>query len=236
MTRYEISNPKVMPREKAQTWGIHSLSDTELLALLIGSGCKDYPVLQVAEAARNALDEAEIHQRGTSLKGVEQTDDLRRSALEQVIGLGKTKTLQLSAALEWGRRRYFMGENPVRTPADIWELLRHMGDRRQERFLVVCLDGAHHVTQLVTVSVGLLNRSLVHPREVFAPAIESRAAAIAVAHNHPSGNLEPSKEDLDVTRRLSDAGELLGIPLLDHIVFSSNGYTSIREQGGFQAK
>ena len=119
----------------------------------------------------------------------------------------------------------------MRTPSDVFPLVAHFADLKQERFLTVSLNGAHEVIQTRTVSVGLVNRTLIHPREVFADALTDRACAIIVAHNHPSGQLTPSPEDKDITRRLRGAGELLGIPLLDHLVFSRQDFYSFVEHG-----
>jgi DNA repair protein RadC len=109
--------------------------------------------------------------------------------------------------------------------------VRHYGDRRQEHFLCISLNGANEVITTRVVSVGLVNKTQVHPREVFAEPITDRASAVILAHNHPSGNLSPSKEDLQITRQLKEAGETLGITVLDHIIFSQKGHYSFLEQG-----
>jgi DNA repair protein RadC len=110
-------------------------------------------------------------------------------------------------------------------------LIRHYADRRQEHFLCVSLNGANEIIATRVVSVGLVNKTQVHPREVFADPITDRASAVIVAHNHPSGSLEPSKEDIDITGQLRSAGEILGIRLLDHVIFNSKGYYSFLEKG-----
>jgi len=120
----------------------------------------------------------------------------------------------------------------IRFPADTMAFLRPWANKKQEHFLVILLDGAHEVIERPkVVSVGLVNRALVHPREIFAPAIEKRAAAIIIAHNHPSGNTDPSPEDRDVARRIKSAAETLGIPMLDAMVFTTTGYYSMLERG-----
>lgn len=118
---------------------------------------------------------------------------------------------------------------------DLVPVLAMYSRRRQEHFVVVILDGAHQVLRVKLVTVGLLNRTLVHPREVFRPAILESAAAVIVAHNHPSGNLNPSQEDRDLTRRLVQAGGLLGIPVLDHLIVGQEGYFSFKEAGELPA-
>ncbi len=208
------------PREKAGRSGIESLNDTELLALLIGSGNRSASVYQLAESARLILEDH-----------VSSPDEARKP-LENLRGMGGAKSLMLSAAMELGRRHYTVrGARKISGPEDAYEVLKHYGDRSQEHFFVLCLNGAHQLTRSELVTMGLLNRSMVHPREVFAPAIEARSASIIIAHNHPSGNLEPSDEDRAVTRRIAEAGELLGIGLLDHIVFGADGWVSMRELG-----
>ena len=119
------------------------------------------------------------------------------------------------------------------TPQTIADYLSPWSCAQQEYFLAVLLDGAHHVANIVEVSKGLVNKTLVHPRELFAPALEQRATAIVVAHNHPSGELEPSEDDIATTRRLRKAGAILGIEILDHIIFSKGNYRSMLESGEF---
>lgn len=121
----------------------------------------------------------------------------------------------------------------ISSPGDIGSLLDEYRFKKQEYFLLVTLDGAHQVIEVREITVGLVNRSLAHPREVFRPAIADSAAAIVVAHNHPSGSIEVSTEDKEVTRRLVDAGELIGIPLLDHVIVSKRGTVSLKEEGVF---
>lgn len=124
-------------------------------------------------------------------------------------------------------------ENPiqVKNPTTVFEYLQPYGMKEQEHFIVLLLDGAHQIKNLKLISIGLANKTLVHPREVFAPAIEERATAIIIAHNHPSGNLEPSDDDITTTSRLWKAGMLLGIEVLDHIIFSTKQYLSFKEAG-----
>jgi DNA repair protein RadC len=208
------------PREKALKSGLYSLSDSELLALLIGSGNRTASVFQIAESARSVLED----HAASPDKALPRLQDLR--------GLGGAKSLMLAAAMELGRRRYASTLRRISSPEDAFDAVKHYGDRSQEHFLTLCLDGAHHLTGVELVTVGLLNRAMVHPREVFAPAIAIRCAAVIIAHNHPSGNLDPSEEDHEVTRRIASAGEILGIQLLDHIIFSRTAWISLRERQG----
>ncbi len=138
------------------------------------------------------------------------------------------------AALELTRR--ITCNRSCSEPSDIFNVVRHYAydNPHQEHFIVVTLDGSHSIIRPRLVSTGLVNRTLAHPREVFAPALEDRAAAVIVAHNHPSGHLEPSTGDLEVTARLRKAGELMGIPVLDHIIFSQDSFRSLAESGELQ--
>ena len=204
------------PREKLEAKGPQALSDVELLAILLGSGTKDHDVLTVAGRILKALDG--------------QNEKLSIEELQKIEGVGPAKATLIAAALEFSRRRIRPEGLRISFPPDVLPLMRHFADRKQEHFICVSLNGANEVITCRVVSVGLVNRSQVHPREVFADPITDRASAIIVAHNHPSGNLEPSKEDLEITRQLKSAGEILGIRLLDHIVFNQKGYYSFLEQ------
>lgn len=206
------------PREHAAVRGIRSLSDVELIMLILGSGG---PKGGVAELSARLLPIIQKNFPAT----------MEPEAFEAVDGIGPAKASVFSASLEFARRWYGSRGKKIYGPSDVYPLIAHRADPRQEHFLVLPLNGAHEVLDVCTVSIGLVNRTVVHPREVFAPALEYRAAAVIVAHNHPSGNLEPSTEDHDVTRRLKSAGDLLGVPLLDHIVFSESGFTSFLDTG-----
>ena len=143
---------------------------------------------------------------------------------------------RLAAAFELGRRveaECFVWAQPLSSPREVYEFLAPtMRGRMRETFVVILLDGRHRPIGVERVSEGTLTSSLVHPREVFAPALEGRAAAIVLAHNHPSGDAEPSLEDHEVTRRLVRAGKLLGVPVLDHVVLGLGAWTSLREASG----
>jgi len=206
------------PRERMVSGGAESLSDLELLAILIGSGSKERPVNSIAKQLLEVMDK----------KAIIAYEDLLT-----IPGLGMAKTTLICAALELGRRRLPAKKRQISTPGDIFPLISHYAGRMQEHFISVALNGAHEVLSVNVCSIGLVNRTLVHPREVFVEAVRQRATAILVAHNHPSGNLEPSVEDRDVTRRLRQAGDIIGIKVLDHLVFSEEGYFSMLEGNVF---
>jgi len=208
---------ELQPREKAMKYGVSVLNDRELLKILIGSGQRNCPVDSIAGNLLNLLDLRQDMPR------LEELMDIR--------GMGMARSSLIAAALEFSRRHYLPTRSRISHPGEVYPLLAHMADRQQEFFLSVSLNGAHEHIKTRQVTKGLLNRTIVHPREVFADPLSERAAAIIVAHNHPSGNLDPSREDREITRRLKDAGEILGIPLLDHIIFSPGGYFSFLESG-----
>ncbi len=207
------------PREKLQLKGAQALSDLELLAVLLGSGGQQNDVMSVASKLLQQLDRSGI---------APNVDDLLT-----VRGVGRAKASLVVAALEFVRRRIKPNGFKIAFPPDAFPLIRHIADRSQEHFMCISLNGANEVNAVRTVSVGLVNRALVHPREVFADPITDRASAIIVAHNHPSGNLSPSQDDLSVTQQLKAAGNTLGIRLLDHIIFNRDEYYSLLEHGQF---
>ncbi len=206
---------KDLPRERLLGRGPESLSDHELVAVLIGSGTSAHDVFSLA---RVVLQRLELSNFG----GTPQQ-------LLQIPGMGPARAARIAAAVELGRRIMAPRNFRIRQPSDAVPLLWHYADRRQEHFIVLSLNGAHEVDAVRIVSVGLVNRTLVHPREVFSDALKDRAAAIIVAHNHPSGNVEPSGEDRAVTETLLEAGQILGVRVLDHIIFAPGTYYSFRE-------
>lgn len=205
------------PRERLASFGATRLSDRELLQAIIGSGNRGRSVINIAEDVLSAVDRLGA--------------DVQFADLLTIPGLGAAKAALMCAAFEFSRRTMCPSATRITVPADILPVIRHYADRKQEHFLCLSLNGAHEVQSVRVVSIGLVNRTIVHPREVFADPLTDRAAAVVVAHNHPSGRVEPSMEDRDVTRRLKQAGDTLGIRLLDHLVFSTKGYYSFLEHG-----
>jgi DNA repair protein RadC len=215
MKRISDIPEKDRPREKLQSKGPEALSDLELLAVLLGSGTKGHDVMNVAARILKALDDAKHEVSVEQLKGIE--------------GVGLAKATLIAAALEFARRRIRPEGLKISFPADVLPLIMNYADRKQEHLLCISINGANEVIATRVISVGLANKSQVHPREVFADAITDRASAVIIAHNHPSGPLTPSKEDIEVTNRLKSAGELLGIKLLDHIILNTKGHYSFLE-------
>ena len=206
------------PREKMELKGAESLSDLELIMLLVSSGTAERPVNEVSSELLALLDKSEL-------------PDYK--SICAIKGLGRAKSSQILAALELGRRRmkkYGIGPS-ISSPGDIFREVRHYATRDQEQFIVLVLNGAHEVLNVFVATVGLVNKTLVHPREIFSDAIQRRGTAIAIAHNHPSGKLDPSEDDVNVTKRILISGDILGIKVLDHIIFSSSSYYSFLEHG-----
>ncbi|MCK4667751.1 DNA repair protein RadC [Candidatus Dependentiae bacterium] len=204
------------PREKMFKKGVSIMSNTELLAVLIGSGIKGRSVMQVAKEI-NKLIEKDFFK-------------LNLKTLCSIEGVGKVKALQLIAAVELSRRFLIKDKVKIQSPESVVSLVHELKDKKQEYFMTITLDGAYNMIKKRVVSIGILNESLVHPREVFADAISDRAAAIVLIHNHPSGEVNPSNEDLIVTKRLMEAGKLLGIKILDHIIIGKEDYFSFKSK------
>ena len=211
------------PRERLIKLGPQALSDSELVAILLRTGMKGKSAMDIS---RSLL----IHSRS-----LRELSRMTPSDLTRMEGIGEAKAAELLAAVEIGRRVQASSdeERPVlRSPDDAARrLIPYLRDREKESFVVLVLDAQNALRNLSEVSSGTLNASLVHPREVFKVAIKNSAAAILVAHNHPSGNPEPSSEDIEITRQLVESGRILGIPLHDHLIIAGNTFTSLAERG-----
>lgn len=224
MAQYKIKElaPDDRPREKLAKYGPEYLTDSELLAILIGSGTKDNSVLDIAQEL--------IHGEGIPEELAAIRDVKELSAVK---GLGTARASIILAALELGRRLAAAGPHKrqyVTSPEEgAAVLLPYLRYRMKERFLVVLLNSKNGVLAISQISEGSLNSSVVYPREVFAPAVIKHAAAILTAHNHPSGDPTPSKEDRELTAVLVKAGGYLGIPVLDHIIVGDGNYFSFKE-------
>lgn len=202
------------PREKLAARGATALSDYELLMAIIGSGNAQADVTKIARDVRRLIQE----------KGSELTYD----DLLSVKSLGPAKATNIMAGFELWRRQFEVPDRPIiDSPEKAIDQLVDIRDKKQEYFVCLTLDGANRLITKRIITIGTLTSSLVHPREVFAEAITDRAASIIVAHNHPSGNLEPSQADKEVTRRLKEAAELLGIAMLDHLIVTKTDYVVI---------
>ena len=214
MSKMSDRRKDLRPREKLQARGAESLSDYELLMAIIGSGNKYADVTKIARDVKKI-----IRDRGSELT----YDDLLA-----VKSLGPAKASGIIAAFELWKRQFEVSGRPIiDSPEKAVEQFADIRTKQQEYFVCLTLDGANRLIAKRIVSIGTLTSSLVHPREVYSDAITDRAASVIVAHNHPSGNSEPSQADRDVTERLREAGELLGISLLDHIIITKGSYKTI---------
>ena len=200
--------PKIdLPREKLEKYGTEKLTDSELLALLLGSGIKGLNVLQLAKKILKLIEKV----------GVEK---VTLEILLEEKGLGKAKASQIIAVLALAKRLMSNEKPEILTPQDVWKLCADFRDSKREHFAAFYLDTQGRVIERQIISIGTLDTSLVHPREVFEPAVSLRAASILVAHNHPSGDLKPSDEDVEITQQLRHAGKILGIQMMDHVVLT----------------
>jgi DNA repair protein RadC len=222
--RYTIKElpPELRPRERLLAEGPEALSAAELLGILLGIGSKEQTAVELAQQV--------ISESGGlfGLHGASVHD------LQEVHGIGEAKACIVLAAVEFGKRLGRVrnpGRPVISSPEDVDGLLRgRIAHLDRENFVVVLLNTKNEVLGFPTVSVGTLSASLVHPREVFKPAIRASAAGVILAHNHPSGRVRPSREDCEVTRRLKEASEIIGIEVLDHVILG-DGYFSMKEHG-----
>ena len=205
------------PREKLLGGQADALSDLELLAVILGRGSGRISVFDLAKRVLGVLDRSGLTPNA--------------GELSRIPGVGPAKAALLIAATEFMRRRVRPEGLAIKQPVDVLPLIRHFADRKQEHLLCVSLNGAGEVIATRVVTVGLVDQSQVHPREVYADPITDRASRIIVAHNHPSGSIRPSDADIAVTKRLQSAGQILGVQLLDHIIFTRTGYFSFLENG-----
>lgn len=222
--RYTIKQlpPELRPRERLLEAGPGALSDAELLGLLFGIGSREKTAVELAQ---------ELLSGAGGLRGLYEVS---ASELMETNGIGEAKACIVLAAIELGRR-IGAARGPVRPvisgPEDVYGLLEsRIANLDRENFVALLLNTKNEVLETPTISVGTLSASLVHPREVFKPAIRASAASVIVAHNHPSGKVEPSREDREVSRRLVQASEIIGIEVLDHVIVG-DGYFSMKGNG-----
>ncbi len=213
MKTINLDKPDI--REKSLKFGMSYPFDEELVMLILGSGTKQVPIETMSEKIIDVLDSSDVNDIVKNLMNIK--------------GVGESKALAVAAALELGRRRSRHLRAPIKTPEDILSFVRNYSVSQKEHFLVVTLNGGHEIIQIHCVSIGTLNKTLIHPREVFELAIKENAAAIILCHNHPSGNCEPSAQDIETTGVLCEGSKLLGITVLDHIIIAGDSYFSFAE-------
>ncbi len=211
------------PRERMLRYGSGGLSNIELLAILLRTGSQNESVIQLAQSVMSRLET------------LQDFHEISIEELTKIRGIGPAKAIQIIAGIELGRRVFQQVPQikfSIHMPGDA---ARYIEDDikylKQEHFITLLLDTKNQIISKETISVGTLNSSIVHPREVFKPAIKKSISSIILVHNHPSGDPTPSKEDIEVTKRLVKAGELLGIGILDHIIIGDSKYMSFKEEG-----
>lgn len=208
------------PREKMILNGASSLSDAELLAILIRTGNKELNAIQLARLIIDKVD------------NIRYLQDITLEELNSIKGIGISKATQIKAALELGRRiaSYRPPKYKIKNPWDIYKYyMESLRYQYKEIFKIVLLNTKNEIITDIDISIGTLNSSLVHPREVFREAIRRSSNKIILLHNHPSGNAEPSKEDKNVTKRLKECGDLIGVEVIDHIIIGDGVYFSFKE-------
>lgn len=214
--------PKIeWPREKLAKYGAEFLKDNELLAILIGTGTEGKNVIDVAK---------EILSRFSKKKLLGLSFD----QLKQVRGIGPAKACQILASFELSKRVLKVDTSNTRptiqTPKDVIAQVSYLKNYKKENFVVLYLNTRNELISKETISIGTLNANLVHPREVFEPAITNLSTSVVFIHNHPSGNPEPSEDDIKLTKQLVDAGKILGIDVLDHIIVGSESFCSFKDK------
>lgn len=210
------------PREKLLAGGESSLTDTELLAIILGNGTRNMSALDLAGLLL------------IKYRGIRGLKELSLEEMVQEKGIGVAKAVSIKAAVELGRRIGIdvQTRTTIKSPEDVKNIV--MEDMRyfdREHFRVMYLDRKGGLLAMEDVSIGGLHSSIVHPREVFKPAIKKSANAVILIHNHPSGDVTPSREDIEVTKRLMEAGNIIGIEVLDHIIIGESNYCSLKSKG-----
>jgi DNA repair protein RadC len=209
------------PREKLIKYGPDKLSNAELLAIILRTGKKGENVLKIAKNIIRRF-------------GTKRLPDLTFKELKTIPGIGTTKGCEIIACFELSKRIFKSKKVKIAQilkPEDVFQELKDIRDLKKEHFVVFYLNSRNQEIKREIISVGTLNASLVHPREVFEPAVKNLAAQVILAHNHPSGDLEPSEDDLAINKRLVEAGKILGIEVVDHVIVIKNEYLSFKERG-----
>ena len=207
------------PRERLQKNGVHVLSDAELLAVIFKTGNKQENAVVMSD-------------RLITKYGIDKLNDLSLKELQEIRGIGPAKAMQIKALFEFNKRHNLSKLNnlQIKSAKDVFLYASEkLTDNTKEHFMILHLDSKNRIIKDEIVSIGILNASIIHPREVFKSAIRESANSIILVHNHPSGDSDPSVEDKDITERLMEAGELLDIKVLDHVIIGKDNYHSFKE-------
>ncbi|SKC64456.1 RadC family protein [Maledivibacter halophilus] len=227
MDKYNVTIKKMpeneRPREKLIRYGPQTLSNIELLAILIRTGSREQSALELANVLLSHHE-----------KGIRYLANCTVEELSEIKGIGTSKACQILAAVELGNRLSRSSleiKRTIKSPKDVTDMfINDMRFLEKEHFKVIFLNTKNEIITFETISIGSLNASIVHPREVFKRAIKKSSASIILLHNHPSGNPQPSKEDINITKRLIEAGQIIGIEVLDHIIIGDGNYFSLKEE------
>jgi DNA repair protein RadC len=204
------------PRERLENFGVESLSDSELLSIILRTGTKSENVIDMSN-------------RLIALYGIDELFNCTISELEKINGIGKGKAMQLLAVSELGKRVRLKEKRKekIESAKDAFNLFEEkLKSKKQEHFYTILLNTKNNVISIQKISQGILDASIIHPREIFNPAIRNSASRIILIHNHPSGDPTPSQEDLEITKKLKESGELIGIEVLDHVIIGDGKYWS----------
>ncbi len=207
--------PKIeRPREKLEKYGVEKLKDVELLAILLRSGTKNMDVMKLSQKILRDFENEKII-------------DVNIENLRKIRGLGLAKACEIVACFELGKRKLKDKKtNILLTPKDVWNVMSDIRGSKKEHFIVFYLNSRNQEIKREIISIGTVNMSLVHPREVFEGAIKNNASSIIVAHNHPSGDIEPSRDDIEITKKLVHAGKILDIRIVDHVIVTDKKFKS----------
>ncbi|PLW80257.1 hypothetical protein C0585_03840 [Candidatus Woesearchaeota archaeon] len=204
------------PRERFKRFGSSNLSDAELLALILQKGSKSENVVDMSNRLLSAFPD---------LSKMSMTE------LMKINGVGEAKAMQILALFEFSKRHSFSkASRIIKSPRDVFEYNKHLSELDKEHFVVLMLDTKNNIIKDEVVSIGTLNTTIVHPREIFKNSIKESANSIILVHNHPSGDPNPSEEDLEITKRLIEAGEMLDIKVLDHVIIGKEDYWSWKDR------
>ncbi len=213
MKQYKNYKPEI--RELTIKHGLSYPTDEELVMMILGSGTRNIPVAKLSEKIVEILDSV-------------SQEDLPQK-LTEIKGIGISKSLAVLAGLELGRRRFCHKNAVIKSPSDLIPFIRNYSIQPKEHFLCITLNGSHEIIQIRVAAIGTVDRAIIHPREIFSEALKENANSIIVCHNHPSGNCTPSEEDIQTTKILIKASMIIGIQLLDHIIFGTENYFSFLE-------
>jgi len=221
-TVHDLPKPE-RPRERLKQFGPEALSAQELLALIIGRGVSKKSVMTIAQ---------ELLIKFGNIKAISEATI---EELSQIKGIGFAKAVQIKACFELGKRKDLepeLKDFDIKDPRSVVKAIRaSIKDKTKEHFKLILLNARNKILGISTISIGSLNASIVHPREVFKDAIMHNAYSVVLAHNHPSGDPEPSEDDLTITKRFIEAGKILGIEVIDHIIITKTGFFSFKEKG-----